>query len=441
MCSNLTSLILFIIYCKKIYFKIFSIYYIEFFISDSEILNILRHEYKVYKYNNKFRAGRLIINQNENITPEERMRGGYNINDRESVTILDTREIFNKTLKELTLSVPHKYKTDPVQLLTKKKQEILDLLNKEIIVDNSMTQFGLMIYFILKITKQTPGELEKVEYLYVNSHRYIICDDELPVVLDIVINWYNQRLDALLQNTVGSGWVLDSIDLFKVCYHKVYGRMRIGSPLIAYPIKRGKTQIFNPPSQNEFDHKCLDRCIAAFMIKKTLYPDAIRVRWDYITKLLQNPQNINKYMDYGDVDELYFDNLKKIEILNKIKINCYMLYKDSKNDRFNIRLMKRGNIKFLNQECNLLFYKYKRNKWHVFLLKVPSQQYLKNFLHITLKNEERICNYCFHVIPNSELLKQHKSNLCVNKSLSSIIEYPKPNEFLKFRNFKNCQKN
>ena len=127
--------------------------------------------------------------------------------------------------------------------------------------------------------------------------------------------------------------------------------------------------------------------------------------------------------------------------MNKIKINCYILYKEASDDRFNIRLLKRGNTKFLNRDCNLLFFKYKRDVWHVFLIKRPISRYLKNLLQIKLRNEsEKICNYCFHVLPNSNLLKDHKSKYCSNRSLNTIIEYPKPNEYLKFRNFKNCQK-
>ena len=369
------------------------------------------------------------------------MLGGYHILDPNTVHILNIRCVFNNVLIELTLSVPVKYKTDPVQLLNKKKGEICKILEQKIVVEDGLSQFGLMIFFVLKITKQTPGEAEKQEFLYVNSHRYIITKDELDVILDIIMKWYSDRLARLLQRTIGSGWVLDSIDLFKICYHKAHARMRAGAPLVPYPARRGKNLVFNPPSQNEYDNKCLDRCIAAFMISERLYPNANRIRWDHIKNLLKNSENVKNYFEYGDEDELYFDNLKKIEVLNKIKINCYLLFKETNNDRFNIRLLKRGNIKFLNRDCNLLFYKYKKNTWHVFLIKSGIQRFLKNFLNINLRNEsEKICNYCFKVIVNAEVLKEHKSKLCVNKSLNSIVEYPKPNEYLRFRNFKNCQK-
>ena len=412
-----------------------------FFVSDSDNINIFNYDRKTFEYRNPYRKGRLIINPNDTITPDQRILGGYNILNPNRVHIIDVRCVFDNTLVEVTLSVPVKYKSDPILLLTNEKGEISRLLRNKIVVQDGLSQFGLMIYFTLKITKQTPGQPEKQEFLYVNSHRYIITEEELEIILDIIINWYNDRLDRLLQRTIGSGWVLDSIELFKICYHQAHGRMRTGAPLVEYPTMRGKTLVFNPPAEDEYDNKCLERCIAAFMISETLYSNAPTVRWNHITNLLKNGENIKNYFECGNIDNVYFDNLNQIEVLNKIKINCYLLYKEAGDDRFNIRLLKRGNTKFLNRDCNLLFFKYKRDVWHVFLIKRPISRYLKNLLQIKLRNEsEKICNYCFHVLPNSNLLKDHKSKYCSNRSLNTIIEYPKPNEYLKFRNFKNCQK-
>ena len=103
------------------------IYFIFFpcFVPDSDSINIFRSDLKRYEYRNPFRRAQILINQNDNITLDERMLGGYHIPDPNSVHILNVQCIFNNVLVELTLSVPVKYKTDPVQLLNKKKEKYI----------------------------------------------------------------------------------------------------------------------------------------------------------------------------------------------------------------------------------------------------------------------------------------------------------------------------
>ena len=302
-----------------------------------------------------------------------------------------------------------------------------------------------MIYIVIRISKQTPGQVEKLDRLYVNTHRYIITYDELPVIFDVIISWLSDRIYNLLFATAESGWQIDEMEVFKVAYHHVYNRARIGDFSVEYPDTRGKKFIFNPPTQNKLDDNCLPKCLAAQMIKHKRYKNQERTRWDHIAKMLEDPKNIPKHLKTDGLTRLSFDNLSGVEKLNQMKINCYRLEKDANSHHHEIRLMKRGNKNYAGNICNLLFYKYKNESkncfsWHVFLIKVHIQRFLRNFMQVRLGETGKICNFCFNPVRDSEVLKEHKTNYCMNRGLNSRIIYPKENEFVRFRNWIRCQK-
>ena len=207
----------------------------------------------------------------------------------------------------------------------------------------------------------------------------------------------------------------------------------------------GKKLVFNPPIENKDDNNCLAKCLAAHMIREIYKRANNKTNWNYIGIKLKNPQNIVKNLKLDGTLRIGFDDLKKLEKLNKIKINCYKLYRNDTSDRYELRLMKRGNLKYVGNECNLLFYQYKnaskRHTWHTFLIKTSMQRFLKNFTKTWLPNPEcKICNFCFSVLENTEKLIDHKSNYCVNRGLNSKLIYPKEDEFVRFRNFAKAEK-
>ena len=124
-----------------------------------------------------------------------------------------------------------------------------------------------MIKFIIQISKQTPNEDERVENLYLSTHRYILVYNELYNVYTLMIQWLSHRLDKLLTRTESSGWRIDRIISFKICFHEVKGINRVGAPAVNYPTRRGKCLVFNPPAENELDNFCIDKCIAAHLMK------------------------------------------------------------------------------------------------------------------------------------------------------------------------------
>ena len=90
----------------------------------------------------------------------------------------------------------------------------------------------------------------------------------------------------MLAKTEGSGWVVDKILNFQICYHKVMGINRAGSPIVEYPTIRCRGFIFNPPAENLFDKMCIPKCIAAHILKDKFMYKNKRPNWNYIKKLL-----------------------------------------------------------------------------------------------------------------------------------------------------------
>ena len=177
-------------------------------------LNILESK-KFFKYKHGcIRRGKIIVNNDQNLNLEERYRGGYNILNPNQVKVINVEEHFDKTLIQLDLSIPYNYKTFPVEFLIEKKQEIVDIIQRYAVQRDGLTHFGLMVYLVIKISKQTPDQNERWEYIYLNSHRYILIKDEVNTIFDIIAKWHSKRVDNMLKATMQSGWNIDSIELF-----------------------------------------------------------------------------------------------------------------------------------------------------------------------------------------------------------------------------------
>ena len=346
------------------------------------------------------------------------------------------------SLVELNVSVPERYKRFPVLFLLEQHNEIYDIIYNKIVVQDDIFNFGLLLKFVIQISKQSPNQDEKVENLFLSTHRYILTYLEIREVLTLIIQWFSNRLELLLLKTQGSGWVIDKVVSFQICYHKVMGINRAGSPLVDYPATRCRNFIFNPPAENLSDKTCIAKCIAAHILKdKYMYKNK-KPNWCYIKNLLIRKKNIKRYLNYGKADNISFDNLNVIENANKIKIRVYYLYFSEDTKKHELSLFRKGNKKYVNT-CNLILYKYVNNNnnfsWHCFLIKTHINQFLNNFLTFVTSKDERICPWCFTKHANSTRLKKHKHKYCCNKETISDKIYP-VNAHLKFKNFQKTQK-
>ena len=207
---------------------------------------------------------------NENLNEEELHVGGGNRVNR----------IFDNTLTELTINVPHKYKRDPVKLLQEEKNKLINLLINEIRKDESITSFGFIIKLIVKLYHQEQGS-DHIDYdiLYLHSDRHIINFNDLDNIFTIISNSFCEQLNDIVFKMDASGWKIDEITEMKFIYHKAFINERVGYFSIPYPCFRGRRLVFNPRGVNERDSLCLLRCIAAHKLKKTIYTEKICKYW------------------------------------------------------------------------------------------------------------------------------------------------------------------
>ena len=318
---------------------------------------------------NQTNSENLLENENNDEILNEVSAGNYTIPEPEDINVYSTNEIFDRSLVELSVTIPPHYKAFPVEFLLEQKDKLIkSLINNIQSNDADMDQFGFRIQIVIRIFKQNIAQDNVYEHLYITSHRYIITFNDLPSIFTLITQYISDRIFDLLFKTANSGWQIDEMTVLKLIYHRVYARNRIGYFNVNYPCKRGKKLVFNPIGVNEEDDLCILRCLAAHVKKKSYGANINKNNWKYMRKYFKNPDNIFKYIKVGKIKHVNFDDIAKLEGYNKIKINLYKLYKEENSDRYNIQMMKRGNKRYNYNVCNLVLFKYKNKfntiTWH-----------------------------------------------------------------------------
>ena len=150
------------------------------------------------------------INDTTTVLPT-RLVGGYQIIDPNQVNILSTTSIMQNTLTELNINVPEQYKRFPINFLIECHNDIFEIMYERIVSQDEIFNFGFMLKFIIQISKQSPNTPDKIEKLYLSTHRYILVYTEIREVLQLIIQWLSNRLEQLLSRVEGSGWIIDRI--------------------------------------------------------------------------------------------------------------------------------------------------------------------------------------------------------------------------------------
>ena len=320
---------------------------------------IYKKYYDPFRYKGKGdRPVSLINNLLDNNVSEQRIGGSYsyNANSIDDVQILRSRAAFDRSLIELTLSIPHIYKTDPVQFIKEQKKKLIKIVKQETSKDK-MTNFGFFIEIVLIMNKNVPGETSLHQEIFINTLRYIMHISDIDEVLELISKFLIERVNNLIMATEGSGLTIEKIYSFKMCYHKACVRNRLGY-YIEFPVVRGRRLIFNPKNKDENDNTCLLKCLAAFALKlEHQKKSKQKIRWDNINRNLIKPENIKKYLKFNNLEENQFSNIKNLEKLNNFRINVYKIEKENNSNKYNIFLVQKGNKKMKNK-CSIILYDY-----------------------------------------------------------------------------------
>ena len=128
----------------------------------------------------------VLNNPGDHDTSENRLYGGYTYTQNDAIEILKTTQVFDRSLVELTISIPELYKSDIVKYLMEQKVRLIELLQNEIIKDK-LHNFVFFIKLVILMSKQNPDSSEDLQRIYINSHRYIISTSNLSVIIDKIV--------------------------------------------------------------------------------------------------------------------------------------------------------------------------------------------------------------------------------------------------------------
>ena len=230
------------------------------------------------------------------------------------------------------------------------------------------------------------------------------------------IEYLSERLEDLLLRVEGSGFVFDSIKKFVIRLNQYNLPNNLGN-YVKFPLGvRGANQIYNPNNPHVC---CVYLClVAAIMLRDNPHKHNFHATLRHVSKsFIENRINTTSL-----TPPFKWEDLGKLEILNKTCINVYMLDKN-KNERYELIPARQGNSKFQDFTVNLLVL----DKQHVCLIKNFTKFY-NSFMRIS-QQTNYICHLCLLDCKSKEFLDAH---FC---SAPQQIVYPPEGSQITFRNY------
>ena len=165
-------------------------------------------------------------------------QGGY------EVSIEDHAAVFDGAYVTLSISIPHRYRRSPIDLLHNERNNLIQLIRGEMAREN-IEHFGLSFQFEIRAIYQTPNNPDRSDTLYLNSRRYVTTLTDLNDVFDAILQHFIDKFSEILTRQEGSGFIINKITQFNINYHKCVAYIRPGNR-IKFPMQRGAYSIFNP---------------------------------------------------------------------------------------------------------------------------------------------------------------------------------------------------
>nr|XP_045584359.1 uncharacterized protein LOC123746694 [Procambarus clarkii] len=245
-----------------------------------------------------------------------------------------------------------------------------------------------------------------------------IRDVTLEDITDLVKSWINviaTGLEKQLSEVEVSGITVHSVTSFHMNFMVVQHPIRLGT-YVPYPTIRGKKCILNPKSASS---SCLIQCICAYLCLSS------GKNLGVVRTIIKIESRCRKYIKTDNLDlPLSWENLSKIETLNKVSIFIYLLVKSS--GKYSISLARKGHAAYRDKIVPLLLLEDK----HVALIK-DFNQYIKNMR----SNPERegknpiYCHICLMQMYNKQQFSIHEEKCDAQQTL----ELHPPDTTIKFR--------
>ena len=356
----------------------------------------------------------------------------------QSVGICSDAICFNNLLKTIYLKIPKKYKVFTIEaLLMDFRDEIIQIIRNEIINDN-LNNFGLYINIGIKLIKNIVGQNETVEFMYLNTPRYVLVLQEIEEVYDIFVDYILEHFEKYFDNVEGSGMIMDSISEMSFSYHKILLQSNVRG-YVKWPTKKCSKLVFNPTDGN-----CLIKCVAAGVRQEQLLKDKMKLDWSNIKRQFKDLKGCQKILNISNISNpIDLENINMLERNNKVKINIYRLNKyvyegDSYDFNIDLYFKSKYSSRRKFKKNNIILYS-ENNQTHAFLMKCSFKRFLSRFAETKLKENEELCPYCFLKIDNKIKYIHHKHNYCSTVYSNVEIQYPDPGTKRKFINYARCQ--
>ena len=155
-------------------------------------------------------------------------------------------------------------------------------------------------------------------------------------LVDLWINQLNRRLESLISETEGSGFIISRVEGFYInyCLHAAFNGI---GDYVAYPRGvRGGHEVFNPNGRHS---SCVIQCLAAFKLHTR------GLSWGKIHKILKRRHGGEKFITRGRLQNpVTWENLSQLERLNNLSINVYTLTKSG--ERYYLTMSRKGSLKY-----------------------------------------------------------------------------------------------
>nr|XP_045585962.1 uncharacterized protein LOC123747796 [Procambarus clarkii] len=245
-----------------------------------------------------------------------------------------------------------------------------------------------------------------------------IRDVTLEDITDLVKSWINviaTGLEKQLSEVEVSGITVQGVTSFHMNFMVVQHPIRLGT-YVPYPTIRGKQCILNPKSASS---SCLIQCICAYLCLSS------GKNLGVVRTIIKIESRCRKYIKTDNLDlPLSWENLSKIETLNKVSIFIYLLVKSS--GKYSISLARKGHAAYRDKIVPLLLLEDK----HVALIK-DFNQYIKNMKSNQMREGKNpiYCHICLMQIYNKQQFSIHEEKCDAQQTL----ELHPPDTTIKFR--------
>ncbi|XP_069179599.1 uncharacterized protein [Procambarus clarkii] len=339
---------------------------------------------------------------------------------------IDTPHLINRVgalgnlFTRLEYSIPSAFATDPIGLLSNFKDyyisEIENYMNS--LGGNGNFTSSLKILLEVKVTllKQRLTEDDDFREHFITTPARLVTLEDVGNLIDSWVAYMITRLEDLLSETEGSGFILYNVDFLKIVICNASVRSVLGDYVPYPPFLRGRHEVFNPnPAGN--NKTCIIQCIAAFLASQQGW------KWRRIGRLVESHSRIRKMVKYDNLSFLLsWEDISKLENRNKLSIFLYSIHKHT-DGVYHVSLCRRGSRQYSVIVPLLLL-----GESHVALIK-EFDKFLRNFTR-SHKRKTVFCRNCLSEYQNSSELTNHSSSCDITQK----IIYPQPGDTLHFKN-------